>query len=124
MLVANCGEDMDVQYFQIVDLGTGPESGVGYGVSHDPRLDSEVLGMGRTAKEAWNDALDQMSIDGLSTTLLNEAGIESGWLGGSANENASDIHEDDEDDVEPAIDEPIFYHVLIRFEDPREEVHS
>ena len=124
-----CGEDMEIHYFQIIDLGTGRDGEVGWGISHDARLDSDVLGVGDTAKAAFNDALDLLAIDGLGTRLLSEAGIEAGFLSQSACEPCASYHEDEDedeegddstdDDVVEVLDPGIRYHVLVRYEDPR-----
>jgi len=108
---------MEILTFQFCDLGPAPD---GYydtwGASFQSIYDDSVIGTGHSAAAAFNDALDQLAMDGLDTKLIHEAGVEYGFFSGSANVHAKDIepHYESEEEDEPA-DE---YHVGIRFQNP------
>ena len=108
---------MEILTFQFCDLGPAPEGFYDcWGASFQSIYDDSVIGTGRSAAAAYNDALDQLALDGLGTKLMHEAGVEYGFFSGSANVLAKDIelHYDPDEDDEPC-DE---YHVGIRFQNP------
>lgn len=108
---------MEILTFQFCDLGPAPEGFYDtWGASFQSIYDDSVIGTGSSASAAFNDALDQLAMDGLDTKLIHEAGVEYGFFSGSANVNAKDIEphfEPEEEDEEPDV-----YHVGIRFQNP------
>lgn len=114
---------MDILHFELVDLGPGAE---GYfdewGASYRG-FNSSVIGAGKNAKEAFDDALNQLAFDGFGTKLLHEAGIEDGYLSEAARIPAEDIepHAADEDGEDEIPEEPVVYHVGIRFQNEETE---
>lgn len=110
---------MEVLTFQFADLGPAPEGYFsGWGASFHQQYDDSVIGSGISAAAAFDDALNQLAIEGFGTKLLHEAGVEYGFLSGSAHVAAGDIephYEEEEEDEEP---EAIVYHVGIRFQNP------
>ncbi len=108
---------MEILTFQFCDLGPAPEGFYDcWGASFQSVFDDSVIGTGHSASAAFNDALDQLALDGFDTKLLHEAGVEYGFFSGGANVLAGDIephYEEDESD-----DEPDIYHVGIRFQNP------
>lgn len=112
---------MEILTFQFCDLGPAPE---GYfdcwGASFHQHFDDSVIGTGPSASAAFDDALNQLALDGFDTKLLHEAGVEYGFYSGGANVLATDIepHYEDEEETD---DEPAIYHVGIRFQNPDDE---
>ena len=110
---------MEILIFQFCDLGPAPEGFYDtWGASFQSVYDDSVIGNGPNAAAAFNDALDQLAMDGLGTKLLHEAGVEHGFLSGAAHVEANQIepHYEEEDDEDS--DEPDVYHVGIRFKNP------
>lgn len=117
---------MEITHFEIVDLGPGAEGSFDdWGPSFNPSFNSSAIGCGASAKDAFDDALNQLAFDGFGTKLLHECGIEQGLLSQHAHTPVEDIepHVDGDEDAEGETDpeEPIFYHIGIRFEAEMEE---
>jgi len=106
---------MEILIFEIVDLGAAPADTVAPGNTFRDLLDSDVMGTGKTAKAAFNDALDQLAMEGFGTRLPHESGIEAGYHGKLAEVAASELYEPEEGEV---VSDDIDYHILIRFQDP------
>jgi len=116
---------MEILSFQFCDLGPAPEGAFDFwGASFLQQFDDSIIGVGPNATVAFNDALNQLALEGYGTRLIHEVGVEYGFLSGSASVDATDIELHYEDD-EPSED-PILYHVGIRFQNPEsdEEVVS
>jgi hypothetical protein len=116
---------MEILTFQFADLGPAPDGAFDcWGASFLQHFDDSVIGTGSNAAVAFNDALNQLAMDGFDTKLLHEAGVEYGFLSGAASVEATDIEPHYEDE-EPSED-PIVYHVGIRFQNPdgNEEVEA
>lgn len=113
---------MEILTFQFCDLGPAPE---GYfdcwGASFLSQFDDSVIGTGPTAAAAFDDALNQLAMEGLGTHLLHEAGVEYGFLSGSAHASADTIEPHYEEEDDEGEDEPVLYHVGIRFQNPEPE---
>lgn len=108
---------MEILTFQFCDLGPAPEGFYDcWGASFQSVYDDSVIGTGHSAAAAFNDALNQLAMDGFDTKLLHEAGVEYGFFSGAANVLAGDIEPHYEEE-EPQ-DEPDIYHVGIRFQNP------
>ena len=108
---------MEILTFQFCDLGPAPEGAFDcWGACFLQQFDDSVIGVGPTAAVAFNDALNQLAFDGFDTRLIHEAGVEYGFLSGSASVDAADIEPHYEDE-EPCEDE-ILYHVGIHFQNP------
>jgi hypothetical protein len=109
---------MEITNFEILDLGPAPEGLFDqWGASYRPLMTCSVVGEGPDAARAFQDALDQLAIEGYGTKLLNESGMEMGLYSSAASTPVADIEphvdpdeEDEEDDSE------IVYHVGIRYE--------
>jgi hypothetical protein len=109
---------MEITNFEILDLGPAPEGLFDqWGASYRPLMTCSVIGEGKNAGIAFQDALDQLAMEGYGTKLLNESGMEMGFYSMAASTPATEIEphvdpdEEDEDD-----DSEIVYHVGIRYE--------
>ena len=112
-----------ISIFEISDLGPAPEGSYDFfSVSYRPEFDESALGTGATAKDAFDSALNQIALDGLDTKLLHEAGIEAGFYSALASTRRAETVfaeiGDDELTGDVETDEPILYHVGIRFANP------
>lgn len=120
---------MRITLFEIVDLGIAPENHwEGFGPSFRDTYNAVVVAEGATANEAFNSALNILSLDGFDTRLLSEAGIEDGYGSSDAHTPAAElcelIDEDDEDDDDEEAgedDSPLVYHIGIRFKRNEQE---
>jgi hypothetical protein len=109
---------MDITNFEILDLGPAPEGLYDtWGASYRASMTCSVVGEGKNAGTAFQDALDQLALEGYDTKLLNESGMEMGFYSMAASTPVAQIEphvepdeEDEEDDCE------IVYHVGIRYE--------
>lgn len=110
---------MDINNFEILDLGPASE---GYydewGASYRTSMTCSVIGVGRDAAQAFQDALDQLAMEGYGTKLLNESGMEMGFYSMAASTPAQQIesHVDPDEEEETDDDAEIVYHVGIRYE--------
>jgi len=104
-----------VAKFEIIDMGAAPADTVAPGNTFRSLYDADVMGTGVTAKAAFDDALNQLALDGYETRLLHEVGIEAGYYSQDAQQPAAGIYEPAEG--EDVGNEVIEYHVLIRFQD-------
>jgi hypothetical protein len=111
---------MDITNFEILDLGPAPEGLYDtWGASYRASMTCSVVGEGKNAGTAFQDALDQLALEGYDTKLLNESGMEMGFYSMAASTLASQIEshvEPDEDDEDEEDDCEIVYHVGIRYE--------
>lgn len=121
-----CGNDMEIERFDIIDLGVTEREEVAFGRSH--QYDGECLGIGDNAGKALGDALTQLSFEGLGTKTIEHVAREMGWFGQSAQVPAGELFDEDfvedgEDGEQEVVVKPVDpkYHVLIRYEDPRPE---
>jgi hypothetical protein len=115
---------MELLSFSICDLGPAPSDFYDcWGATFQSQFDDSVIGTGKTAHEAFNNALDQLAMLGFGTKLLHETGVEYGFFSGAASVEASEIepHFDPEEGEDLSDD---LYHVGIRFQslDDEEEV--
>ena len=109
---------MDITNFEILDLGPASEGLYDtWGASYRVSMTCSVVGEGKNAGTAFQDALDQLALEGYDTKLLNESGMEMGFYSMAASTPVAQIEphvepdeEDEEDDCE------IVYHVGIRYE--------
>lgn len=110
---------MDINNFEILDLGPAPE---GYydewGASYRSSMTCSVIGEGKDAAHAFQDALNQLAMEGYGTKLLNESGMEMGFYSMAASTPAQQIesHVDPDEEEEADDDAEIVYHVGIRYE--------
>jgi hypothetical protein len=110
---------MDITNFEILDLGPAPE---GYydewGASYRSTMTCSVIGEGKDAAQAFQDALDQLAMEGYGTKLLNESGMEMGFYSMAASTPVSQIesHVDPDEDEEADDDAEVVYNVGIRYE--------
>ena len=108
---------MDVQEFEIVDLGVSAEGSFdAWGPSFAVYSDA-VVGSGETGEAAIQDALDQIALLGLDATPVEKYARESGFFGEDASTPISEIVEGDDllQDIATK------YFIGIRFDDPRLE---
>lgn len=108
---------MEITNFEILDLGPAPEGLFDdWGASYRPSMTCSVIGEGNNAGSAFQDALNQLAMDGYDVRLLNESGMEMGFYSMAASTPVGDIElhvdPDEEDDEEGEL----LYHVGIRFE--------
>ena len=111
---------MDITNFEILDLGPAPEGLYdAWGASYRPSMTCSVVGEGKNAGTAFQDALDQLAFEGYDTKLLNESGMEMGFYSMAASTPVAQIEshvEPDEDEEDEEDDCEIVYHVGIRYE--------
>ena len=110
---------MDITNFEILDLGPAPEGLFDeWGASYRSSMTCSVVGEGPDAARAFQDALDQLAMEGYGTKLLNESGMEMGFYSMAASTPVADIepHVDPDEDDEEEDDSEIVYHVGIRYE--------
>lgn len=115
---------MDVTNFEIVDLGPAPEGAYDlWGASYRENMTCSVVGEADNAASAFQDAMNQIAMDGLGTGLVNESGMEMGLYSATASTPATAIesHLDPDEDDEDA-DLPVRYYVGIRYEGPEDEI--
>jgi len=112
---------MDITNFEILDLGPALEGLYdAWGASYRPSMTCSVVGEGTNAGTAFQDALDQLALEGYDTKLLNESGMEMGFYSMAASTPVSQIEShvepDEEDEADEEDDCEIVYHVGIRYE--------
>lgn len=108
---------MEITNFEILDLGPAPEGLFDdWGASYRTSMTCSVIGEGENAGKAFQDALDQLAMDGYDTKLLNESGMEMGFYSMAASTPVKDIELHVDPDEEDGEAEPMLYHVGIRFE--------
>ena len=111
---------MDITNFEILDLGPAPEGLYDtWGASYRASMTCSVVGEGKNAGTAFQDALDQLALEGYDTKLLNESGMEMGFYSMAASTPVAQIEphvEPDEDEEDEEDDCEIVYHVGIRYE--------
>jgi len=111
---------MDITNFEILDLGPATEGLYDtWGASYRASMTCSVVGEGKNAGTAFQDALDQLALEGYDTKLLNESGMEMGFYSMAASTPVSQIEphvEPDEDEEDEGDDCEIVYHVGIRYE--------
>ena len=112
---------MELLIFQINDLGPAPEDFYDcWGATFQHQFNDSIIGKGKNATEAFNDALNQLALDGFGTRLLHEAGVEYGFLSGSAAVLATDIEPHFDPDEDDDLSEDV-YHVGIRFQNDEDD---
>lgn len=108
---------MEITNFEIVDLGPAPEGLYdNWGASYRATMSASVIGEGPNAGKAFQDALDQLAMEGYDTKLLNESGMEMGFYSMAASTLVKDIEPHVDPDEEDEEQEPLLYYVGIRFE--------
>jgi hypothetical protein len=108
---------MEITNFEIVDLGPAPEGLFdNWGASYRPTMNASVIGEGNNAGKAFQDALDQLAMEGYDTKLLNESGMEMGFYSMAASTQVGDIELHVDPDEEDDEQEPLLYYVGVRFE--------
>ena len=115
---------MEVTNFEIVDLGPAPEAAYDlWGASYRENMTCSVIGEADNAASAFQDAMNQLAMEGFGTKLINECGMEMGLYSARASTPAAEIesHLDPEDDDEDA-DLPVRYYVGIRYEGPEDDI--
>jgi hypothetical protein len=112
---------MDITNFEILDLGPAPEGLYDtWGASYRAAMTCSVIGEGANAGTAFQDALNQLALEGYDTKLLNESGMEMGFYSMAAStpvaQIESHVEPDEEDESDEEDDCEIVYHVGIRYE--------
>ena len=107
---------MTVEQFEIVDLGVALEGAHdAFGPSFD-NFGRAVVGIGPTGVAALQDAMDQISIQGLETTSIEQEARDANYFSQAAETPAEELIEGDD-----LLDgKPVHYYIGIRFDDPRE----
>lgn len=108
---------MLIDQFEILDLGVIPEGELATWGASFRAFDCAIIGEGSSARQAIDDALNQLALDGFDTRLLHEAGVEAGFYGVEASKHVSDIEpmEGDEEDEESDEAENVNYLIGIRY---------
>jgi hypothetical protein len=108
---------MEITNFEILDLGPAYEGTFdAWGASYRELMTCSVIGEGDNAGKAFQDALDQLALEGYDTKLLNESGMEMGFYSMAASKPAKEIEAHVDPDEEDDAEAEILYHVGIRFE--------
>jgi hypothetical protein len=112
---------MVIDQFEILDLGIVPEGELLTWGASFRGFDCVVIGEGSSARQAIDDALNDLSLAGLDTSLLHEAAVEAGFYGVEASKHVSDIEpmEDLEADGDTLQQDEVTYLIGIRYNEPQ-----